>query len=432
MQEQIEHPINAFPQYIQEIIYHYSEAKGYPTDFFITAFLAAASTAMGRSVTLTSGNFSVIASIWAIVVAKKGQVKSEALTDAFKPIKNRQFLYHRQFEDDMEQVEEMRSANPKKKIKDPKPAKRILLSDTTPEKLVITLSENPKGCGIIYDELSGFIRRFDRYSSGADEEMYLSLFNGDTILRDRVQGKSAYAKNSYLSIAGSTQISVLKSVFNGKSENGFFDRWLICQPDNLVKQYPNQYGINPVEEQKYFNIIERLLSLEYDEHNYNQMSYNEKSYPIINDYQKSMIDIENSTSDDNLRGVLAKMEIYLHRFALLLQALEYSLTGDILDLYHVSEYSAKGAVILVKYFTSEAIKSRLVSPVEMLKDIWIDIYNALPDHGGEFNRNTFIKICLKFKVSEKAGDNFLKSHSEKSETKLFYKVKHGIYTKNLF
>jgi len=433
MPEQIQDPINAFPEYMQKIIYHYCEAKGYNTDFFLTAVLGAVSTAMGRSVTLQTGNYKSIASIWAIILGLRGQVKSPPLEDAFEPLNDYQGEINAHWLSEKEELEQYKADNPKAKTTELKPPKKTLLNDITPEKLVMTLADNQKGCGIYYDEIAGFIGSFNRYNASNDEKMYLSLFNGGSIMRDRVNNNSsAYAKTSYLSIIGTTQPSVLKEVFFNKIGSGFFDRWLISYPKSIVKQYPNRFGINPVEQQKYKQIIHNLLALEYDPNNFNQMSYTNESYAIVNDFQCKLIDEENETTSDDTRGILAKMEIYLHKFALILQAIEYAITSDINDIYFVSEASANGAVILTKYFIDQSILVRQTSPIEQLKDVWIDIYKALPNHGKSFDRMHFVKVCASFKIGERAADNFLKSNSDRSENLLFYKVKHGEYNKNIF
>jgi hypothetical protein len=416
MPEEIQHPINAFPEYLQQIIYHYSEAKGYPTDFFIAGLLGAASTAMGRTVTLNTGNYTAIPALWIIILGLRGKVKSEPLDDAFAPLQDEQFRIIQEWQQEKQQIEAEREANPKAKIPDQKPFKKIMVNDTTPEKLVISLADNPKGCGIVYDELAGFVRRFNRYNAGADEEMYLSMFNGGSVMRDRISETNAYARRTYLSIIGTTQPSVLKEVFMSK----------------IGKQYPNQHGINQVERDKYHRIIRNLLGLVYDENNYHQMSYTPTSYEIINTYQKSLIDIQNETESDDLRGVLAKMEIYLHRFCVVLQMLQMAITEDINDIYYVSNEAANGAVILTKYFIDQTQKVRISSPVESLTAPWDEIYRQLPAHGEQFSRTYFVRKCADFGLSERHADRFLKTHGDKSEGALFFKVKHGSYTKNLF
>lgn len=430
--EQIKHPINAFPLYVQEIINHYSEAKGYPIEWFIQSFLGAASTAMGRSLTLNTGNYTSIANLWCIILGKKGFNKSEPLKDAFKPVRKYQIEMLKIWQAQFDELEEYKANNPKAKVAELPKAKKVVLSDVTPEKLVMILADNPKGCGMVYDEIAGFVGRFNRYSSGSDEQMFLSLFNGDSITRDRMSGADAYAEHSYLTIIGSTQPSVLKDVFSGKSASGFFDRWLISRPDSVVKPYPNLFGINPVEEGKYTELLYRLLRLEYQPDYNEQMTYTAESGKLIRDYQCEIINVENATDDDELRGILAKMEIYLHKFALICQMIEYAVSGDFIDMKHVSVNSANGAIILTEYFIAEAKKVRVATPEMLLKDQWNDVYAALPSHGVTFDRKQFLKICSVFKFGESAADKFLKEHGLRSETSLLYKVKHGVYTKNLF
>lgn len=426
---EIIHPINAFPEDVQKIICHYSEAKGYPIEYFIQAFLGAASTAIGRSITLNTGNFTAIGSIWCIILGKRGYVKSEPLDDAFRPIRRYQFELLDRHKTEMDEYHEFKAKNPKSKIEPPPDPVKHTINDTTPEKLVMMLSANPKGIGMVYDEIAGFVGRFNRYNSGADEQMYLTLFNGSSVMRDRMNGQSAFAKHTYLTIVGTTQPSVLKEMFFNKSENGFFDRWLITQPDGFKKQYPNQFGINKLEEQKYSKILYSLLGVPFDENNAFQMNYSVETYKIINDFQKFLIDEQNETDNDDYRGILAKMEIYLHKFALLLQCINFTYTDEV---EFVGKDAADGAIILIKYFLDQAQKVRILSPVEMLKDNWIDIYAALPNHGKPFDRLYFIKVCDKFGIAARRADTFLKGNSDRTESRLFYKVKHGEYTKNLF
>lgn len=423
------HPINAFPEEVQKIICHYSEAKGYPLEYFIQGLLGAVSTSLGRSVTLNTGSFTAIGSLWCIILGKRGYTKSEPLDDAFKPIRRYQFQLLDKHKSEMDEYHEYKANNPKSKLEPPPEPTKHTINDTTPEKLVMMLAANPKGIGMVYDEIAGFVGRFNRYNAGADEQMYLTLFNGSSVMRDRMNGASAFAKHTYLTIIGTTQPSVLKEMFSSKTESGFFDRWLITQPDGFKKQYPNSFGINPVEEAKYSNILYSLLGIGFSEDNTFQMEYTPESFAIVNTFQRFMIDEENTTDNDDYRGILAKMEIYIHKFALLLQSIIFTYTNEIT---HVSVEAAEGAVILTKYFIEQAQKVRLQNPVEQLKNEWPEIYRQLPGHGVNFTRNEFVKKCAEFGMGESIADKFLRANSARSETTLFFKVKQGCYTKNLF
>jgi hypothetical protein len=428
MPEIIQNPINAFSEDMQKLIYAYSEAKGYPTEYFLQSVLGAVSTAIGRSVVLNTGNYTAIGSLWCIILGRKGYTKSESLDDAFKPIRKHQFELQDKYRGEMDEWEEWKANNPKDKSKPPpEPAKHVV-NDTTPEKLVIMLSNNPKGIGMVYDEISGFVGRFNRYAAGGDEQMFLTLFNGSSVMRDRINGVSAYAKHTYLTIIGTTQPSILNEVFSGKSQSGFFDRWIISQPDGFKKQYPNQFGINPIDEAKYERMILSLLYQEFKGASY-EMKYPPESYTIVNDFQKYMVDQQNETENDDYRGILAKMEIYLHKFALLLQCIEW-VNGGLVE--EVSPQSATGAVILTKYFIDQAQKVRIMNPIDMLKNEWKEIYMAMPEHGINFTRAQFVKKCADFGLKQRQADNFLRDNAERSETKLLYKIGQGNYTKNLF
>lgn len=429
MPEQIENPINAFPEEVQKIICHYSEAKGYPIEYFIQGLIAATSTALGRSITLNTGNFTAIGSVWCIILGKRGYTKSEPLDDAFKPIRKYQFDLLDRHRIEIEEYNEYKANNPKSKLDPPIEPPKHTINDTTPEKLVMMLAANPKGMGMVYDEIAGFVGRFNRYNAGADEQMYLTLFNGSSVMRDRMNGNSAFAKTTYLTIIGTTQPAVLRDVFFNKSESGFFDRWLITQPDGFKKQYPNQYGIDPIIESKYSAMLRSLLDFGYNEEHHLQMQYHAESYKIINDFQVFMIDEENKTDNDDYRGILAKMEIYLHKFALLLQSIIYTYDNN---FQYVSVEAAKGAVVLCKYFIDQAMKIRVLNPIEQLKNEWPEVYRQLPSHGNNFTRNEFVKKCAEFGLKESIADKFLRANAERSERLLFYKVKQGIYTKNLF
>jgi hypothetical protein len=428
-------PINAFPQELQEIINHYAETKGYPIEYFCTALLGAASTALGRSITLNAGSYEGVGIIWAAIVGRPGMTKSEAQTDAFAPITDAQFDIIRRHNNEVAELKAYQEQNPKDKRILPNP-QRFLLSDITPESLSMELSNNPKGCGIVYDELAGFIGRFNRYNSGADEQMFLSLFNGDKILRTRVNSDTnAAIKKTFLTIIGTIQPAILKEVFQNRSESGFFDRWLLCFPDNVKKSYPNRERLDNFVKLRYHGIIGRLINLEYQEHQPFEMQYSKDSYDIVYAYQCELIDMENETDKDSQRAVLSKMEVYLHRFALILQSLIYVLPESNWDNHaacYVSKEAAEGAVTLCKYFISQAEKIRILSPVEILKDNWKSIYDNLPGPGNTFDRQKFISICQKFDIKQRRADMFLKEHADRSETKLFFKVSHGLYTKNLF
>lgn len=421
------HPINAFPPKIQEIISHYSEIKGYPIEFFMTALLTAVSTALGRAAVLDTGNFRATSILWVAIVGKPGLTKSEAQDDAFKPILKIQYAEYSRHQ------EELDSCLTEKQKRKVKPAIKYVVEDITPEALSMTLANNQRGCGMVYDELAGFVKRFDRYAVGGDEQMFLTLFNGGSINRVRVDGKSnAHSKYSFLTIVGTIQPIILNEVFNQRSDSGFFDRWLICYPDNIKKQYPGPIGLDPVKTGFYEWMIENIYNhIHLQDFNSSiQVTYSATSYEIVHTYQKEIIDIENETDNDRERSILAKLEIYLHRFALLLNTIHWASKPEH-DFNIISDEAATGAVVLTKYFLREAVKVRIKRSSDHLKDKWKLIYDAMPDPGISFDRTFFVNCCMANGIKARTADMWIKENSDKGDTKLFVKIKHGTYSKNI-
>jgi len=102
------------------------------------------------------------------------------------------------------------------------------------------------------------------------------------------------------------------------------------------------------------------------------------------------------------------------------------------EIEFIGDESANGAVILTKYFIDQAQKVRVLNPIEQLKNEWPEIYRQLPSPGINFSRNEFVKKCADFGLKESIADKFLRTNADRSEKLLFYKVKQGFYTKNLF
>jgi hypothetical protein len=116
----------------------------------------------------------------------------------------------------------------------PCPAKpgRLLIQDSTPEKLAEILSRDPAGALMVQDELAALFGSFERYSSGqASRAFYLSSWNGGPFLKDRVgQGaRDEHAEirvdNLALSVLGGIQPDRLAALRDLTSD-GLLQRYL--------------------------------------------------------------------------------------------------------------------------------------------------------------------------------------------------------------
>src|SRR5690606_16907931 len=210
-----------------------------PIEYLFTGVLTALGTAIGNSHVLhTVNGYKAKGNLFAAIVGRRGFNKSEALTDAFKPIEKFQLGLFTEYANKMAIYKAM-SKQDKEETLPPFFGKPIL-SDATPEAVALQLAYYLKGSVIVVDELAGFIKSFDKYAKGADEQFYLSAWSGKSITKDRVSSESLYIPFPFLSIIGTIQPEWADQVFYGKEESGFFDRWLLCYPERITKPYPAQ------------------------------------------------------------------------------------------------------------------------------------------------------------------------------------------------
>src|SRR5690606_30938995 len=178
-----------------------------------------------------------------------------------------------------------------------------ILSDATPEAVALQLAYYLKGSVIVVDELAGFIKSFDKYAKGADEQFYLSAWSGKSITKDRVSSESLYIPFPFLSIIGTIQPEWADQVFYGKEESGFFDRWLLCYPERITKPYPAQTHLDPNITGLYDAIIQKLLDFKVSvDDQPTKVNYSPEAWEIVLEWIKRNTDAENDPNTTPTEG----------------------------------------------------------------------------------------------------------------------------------
>ncbi|MFT4757653.1 MAG: hypothetical protein ACI91R_002310 [Vicingaceae bacterium] len=119
------------------------------------------------------------------------------------------------------------------------PRKReVVLNDVTPEALLIRLSSNPNGVLLFRDEIYGWLVKLERDDGSQERSIYTEAFNGNgKYAQERVTREPVKLDFLYVSILGGIQpgrlLPLLKGRLNGKSDDGFFERFqLSVFPDS--------------------------------------------------------------------------------------------------------------------------------------------------------------------------------------------------------
>ncbi len=423
-------PIDIFPRTLQEVCYEASTKYQFALDYLGAGIMSASSTAIGVShkVKVKHG-WEEKANLFTVIVGKPGDSKSHALKFCFKPIHIQENILFNKYQSEMDEYERNILESTDKKEKFVKPTlSKYLISDFTPEALALIHSNNKRGICIYVDELSGWLKNFNRYNNSGEAETYLSFWSGTVYSMDRASGKSLRIEDPYVGVIGSTQITVLEEFSKGgRGTNGFMDRLLFVYPQNQKMLKWNEEDINPVILENYITIISNLLNLNLD------LKGDSMILPLNKEAKKYLFNWQNNRPQekgflfDYERSIEIKLQQYVIRFALIIQLLHSVIDkkpGNIIELS-----SVKSAIRLFKYYHNNAIRVRQElgnkNYLETLTKLQIDILGELDD---TFKTGDGVKIACKpingkRRVSERQFKTFIK------DKKIFKKIAHGVYQK---
>jgi hypothetical protein len=421
-------PIEIYPKASQDIIIEIHNKHLFPIDYLGAGLLSAASASIGKSHKLeVKHGWQEKVNLFMVIVGQPGDAKTQALKFCFNPIQIKENQLFADYENQLAEYEKSNSENSENKNKEKKPIlKRYLLSDFTPEALILHHSYNKRGICIYVDELNGWLKNFQRYNSSGEAETYLSLWSGTQVTTDRASGKSLRLEDPCLSVIGSTQISVLKDFGkDGRATNGFMDRLLFVYPNNEKVLRWNIQQVNKVIFNNYTTLIHNLIDLGDEDPNTSNV------FTMETEAKEYLFQWQNNRPDkfffDYERSIEIKLQQYVLRFALILQLIHSTVENESKNQVGIS--SIKGAIQLFDYFYHNAIQVRAEilkkNYFETLTELQKNILNELPK---TFTTAEGIKIACKLiegksRVSDRQFKTYLK------DPKLFKRLAHGSYEK---
>lgn len=423
-------PLSYFPAEMQAIILEVCETNRFHKDFLSCSILTTAATAIGNTYSLKiTDSWKERCNLFIAIVGTPGVNKSAPLTWALDPIEKKEREIYKKYLQYLQEFE----ADPENKGKTPGGLIKTIVSDATPEAVVQQLHKNERGILIYNDELSGFINSFQRYSKGNDEQFYLSVWSGKPVVVDRKTSVSIRINHPMLNIVGTIQPSVLAKSFDGKEDNGFFDRWLICCPSDVTKEYWSDLTLEPSTKSSYDFFMNKLLNMNLEYNVYGdldslQISYSSEAFSLLKKWQKKNTDQINNTDIDSIKSIRAKIETYIHRFSLIKHLLEFSCSDQPYPDSFITSETIHESILLAEYFIESAILMRSTDPVEKLQGISRDMYNKIPNDT-EFTTREFLYMSSSLGVTDRTAKRWL-DHNCHPKGKLLTKLRHGIYVKN--
>lgn len=388
-------PTEIFPRSIQDLIKNAEETVGYNPEYLSAGILSTCATAIGSSVKLFNGSYNNPPILWLNIIGRSGDGKTHPLKFAKQPIAEMDKKSFTKFHSDMQKYYNSKEKNGEKPIYN-----KTILSDFTPEKLSETLQYNKKGVLIFRDELLGWIKSFDKYKKGGDQQMYLEFFNGDAISVDRVSKGSIRVENPNVNILGGMQPKVLKDMASNNRENdGFLARFLFVYPEDLKSNIFTGKQIDKSQYQSYNKLIQDLFTTDNK-----TLKTSESQIEIYKEWQSRKV--KECHYDDLETLIQSKLETYVWRLALILEMIDQTTTNTFSD--NLSDKSLNNAIILVEYFRENALrvynKLSSTNPLDNLNENKLELFKELPL---EFKKGEQKNLFEKHKVTGGSLARFL-------------------------
>ncbi len=426
-------PIDVFPEPIREHIKDVEKCLNFPQEYYASGILSAVAGAIRNHFQiLFKGELVSTAMLYLLIVGKSGINKSTPLARALKPLTDKEIEYDSKFR----QV----YADYKTQItegienQDEPVCSRCLVNDITMEALKDILAENPQGLTLYYDEFMAFLNSMNKYRSGDDMQIWLSIWSAKLMRVDRKNRMGVLIKQPFVNCIGTIQTDVLiKYITSLKDMNGYVDRLLFTTVTIDPPKKWNNLKVNSGLEKQYHKIVRTITDVESSystdgELQPTSLAFSLNAFNKILTWQNENTELCKNTNDQQMIGIYNKLELYAIRFTLILTVLDYAhkhpsaLSSNKTKII-ITEKHVNDAIKITEYFRNSAKGIMgLVSPNITTKHYdprYRIFYEKLPQH---FNTRHALKLGMAQGLSERAVYYYLKSDFVKC-------VSRGVYEK---
>src|SRR5262249_47224027 len=231
-------------------------------------------------------------------------------------------------------------------------------SDTTLEKLVAILDDNPRGILVARDELAGWLTSFERYKSSSDLPSWLEFHRAGPVSVDRKGGDKRYIliPHAAVSVTGTIQPSILQRQLDEKSfGSGLVARMLFAMPPDRRKRW-TECDIDEEVAEHYARLLNDLLNLKFEEGKHGPRPFFLSLSREARDLWKTHYDQwagEQAQVEGDLRAAFSKLEGGAARLAALHHICQRVMCG-VDDRDPVTPLSIEPGIALARWFANEA------------------------------------------------------------------------------
>ncbi len=396
-----EFPITAFPTIFQAIIKCLNEQSKFNIDHVSTMILTTASALVGNSVRVKIKNsWSEPCILWTAIVADSGSMKSPIINFCTEPLLRLEIELAEKHVEKIEKWEEDKDAfyqsksNKGQVFSIPRPRRPdMILSTATIEGVVDAFLRNQRGFILLQDEIAAWIKDMTAYTSGSAQEQWLSLQNGKFIKKNTKIDDATFITKPFCSVSGGIQPAKLYIMAkDGRSEDGSLFRILFSFPDNDPAHELDDSDIDNDTIELYNNLMLRLYSLGNksfykpplfqketpidpyapappiqltdlvpDKNGTYSITLSNDAKVLFYEWNKAITKTINDEKENStLRSILKKMEGYIPRIALIIEAMYWADSDKEVVFKEIRKEAMQGAIDIVEYFKATAFKVQTV------------------------------------------------------------------------
>jgi hypothetical protein len=369
-------PVATLPEPLAEYVRQVATAIGCDPAYVALPSLAVIASAIGNTRTiLLKRTWKEVSVLWTAIVGDSGTLKSPAWEQPIDHLHRlqRKFLQDHRVKAAIyaDEVAEYRAAKKGARDGGPDPGappekplqRRLVCSDTTIEKLVEILEDNPRGLLLADDELSRWFGSFCRYKGkggGTDMPHWLSMQRAGPVMYDRKTGDrpTIHIPHAAVSITGGIQPAVLSRVLTTEfQEAGLAARFLVAMPTRRPKRW-TELELDPDVDSDYRKLIDGLLNLQFDLSEQANTPYALRLAPTA---RTAWIEFYDSWAEGQavvhgpLAAAFSKLEAYAARFALLDHVVTHVGRNEC-DLGPIEQRSIEAGIALCRWFGTEATR----------------------------------------------------------------------------
>jgi len=409
-----EFPVYIFPPFIQDVIIELYENANYSIDYISASILTAIAGSIGNSYHLKANlEWSENAALWMVIVGKSGQNKSAPVKTAFRAISEQQKRFDAEYEASVSNYD------PDSGDKKPK-RKKLYSTDPTFEALVKMHKDNPNGLVLKPDEFKSFINNMVGYRGNSKQSNYLSLWDMSPVYLDRKDAESLSLNTPCVCIIGGIQDEVLASLKSKDIKDGFYERLLYVIPKQKEKKLIKQSVLDEHIIGLFHSRMNSLLQKIADVVNTQVIEMSEDANRIFVAEQNKHIKASNK--DDRLSGILAKLDRYVLRFALILEVSERIFAEE--PVFEISTKNMYRAIQLKDYFFNTALElNGMILNVYENNSLEGKVLKVIKAINKEcFTIKEFISMAEKLGIAKESY-----AYKILSQSKLTTKVHRGVY-----